>query len=492
MIQQTLFDIEPQRTEIKNFVCPRGYKGLAAFHKYWGKKPTECLSFMIENLTEPGDIVFDPFLGSGLIARESLDRKRRFIGTDINPASIEMARFIVSPPSVQEYSEALKDLEKRVKNEIEKSYLREDGNIATHYLWENETLKSVWFNQHGQRGRIERKPDKYDLTLLARYQNYHCKYLREIELFENSRINTKRELKLGDIFTGRALRNIDILLQHIEGYEETLKKAFMLTLTAASGQMSNMVFAVTNRGKINGKKDERICVGSWVIGYWRPKLHFEVNVWSCFHNRARKIIKGLKDVTNIYNNEHTSDITDFYKANYDCALVNSDARKVVSDMPNGSIKLLLTDPPHSDRIPYLELSEMWNTILGYQVDFDNEIVVSNARGRHKGKDSYNQDMYNLLVKLECKMCAGGIIALIFNARDADSWRYIKEFSDTSSTMSFRGCFDIAYSANSVVQDNRKGGMKHDYVILFEKRGATGDSWQKITSIPGWSDSFPEV
>ena len=49
---------------------PEGYKGLSSFHKYWGKKPTEAWRFLIENLTEPSDIVLDPFLGSGLIAKE--------------------------------------------------------------------------------------------------------------------------------------------------------------------------------------------------------------------------------------------------------------------------------------------------------------------------------------------------------------------------------------------------------------------------------------
>ena len=49
---------------------PKGYKGLAGFHKYWGKKPTETWRFLIENFTDVNDIVLDPFLGSGLIGKE--------------------------------------------------------------------------------------------------------------------------------------------------------------------------------------------------------------------------------------------------------------------------------------------------------------------------------------------------------------------------------------------------------------------------------------
>ena len=42
--------------------------------------------------------------------------------------------------------------------------------------------------------------------------------------------------------------------------------------------MTRMVFAVTGRGKTKGEAAEKVEVGSWVIGYWRPRLHFEVNV----------------------------------------------------------------------------------------------------------------------------------------------------------------------------------------------------------------------
>lgn len=85
---------ESQKHEVHS---PVGYKGLAAFHKYWGKKPTESWRFLIDSLTNPGDLVIDPFLGSGLIAREAVEKKRRFLGIDINPFSIELCTFYLQP-----------------------------------------------------------------------------------------------------------------------------------------------------------------------------------------------------------------------------------------------------------------------------------------------------------------------------------------------------------------------------------------------------------
>jgi len=90
-IQMSLFPQSKSSTEVADFVAPKTYTGLAGFHKYWGKKPIESMCYLIEKCTKEGDIVMDPFLGSGLISRECLLRNRRFVGIDINPFSIDRA-----------------------------------------------------------------------------------------------------------------------------------------------------------------------------------------------------------------------------------------------------------------------------------------------------------------------------------------------------------------------------------------------------------------
>lgn len=132
--QLSLFNFNS--TNIENLTAPKGYKGLAAFHKYWEKKPIECLSFLIESLTTENDIILDPFLGSGLVARESIFRNRRFIGIDINPISVELAQMLINLPSHLHLREILSSFEENIKPKIEATYSLDDGKIASHYLWE--------------------------------------------------------------------------------------------------------------------------------------------------------------------------------------------------------------------------------------------------------------------------------------------------------------------------------------------------------------------
>jgi hypothetical protein len=125
----------------------------------WGKKPHEPLAYIVEQLTEPGQLVLDPFMGSGTAARESLLRGRRFVGFDINPVAVEVSRLLARPPCHGSLKSAFGEIKSKVKEDILRSYLLEDGHsIATHYLWDGNDLNSVWLSGRGKAGRKEPPP----------------------------------------------------------------------------------------------------------------------------------------------------------------------------------------------------------------------------------------------------------------------------------------------------------------------------------------------
>lgn len=487
--QLSLFNLNS--TNIEDLATPKGYKGIAAFHKYWGKKPIECLSFLIESLTTENDIILDPFLGSGLVARESISRKRRFIGIDINPISVELAKMLIDLPSHLHLREILSSFEENIKPKIEATYTLDDGNIASHYLWEEEKIKSVWTIAKGGRKREERIPTEYDYNLIEQFQNYQPKIPREINLFQNSRINTKDNFKLTDLLTCRALHNIDILLEAINQQDNELKKALLLSLTSASGQMSKMVFAITGRGKNKNQPTKKIEVGSWVIGYWRPTLHFEINVWNCFERRVKKLIKAIDEIDDINTSNLSGKLIDVvnYKANV--AIVEGDNRKVLSECPDEIISLIVADPPHSDRIPYLELSEMWNSLIGKKPNFSDEIVISNAVIRGKDRKTYIKEMGIFFDNTARILKPGGILALFFNSKDREIWNFLNQIILSSTEINFRGYFPMKYSSNSVLQNNRTGSLKHDFVLIYQKSGKrSSEFFQSLIVIPGWRSEFP--
>ena len=55
-------------------------------------KPVPVMTHLIECVTNPGDIIFDPFIGSGTTAVAAKKLGRHYFGCDINPEYVELAR----------------------------------------------------------------------------------------------------------------------------------------------------------------------------------------------------------------------------------------------------------------------------------------------------------------------------------------------------------------------------------------------------------------
>jgi hypothetical protein len=483
-------DLLPVSGEEK-LIRPKGYTGLHAFHKYWGKKPLEVLAFLIEHLTAPQDLVMDPFTGSGTAGVEALRLNRRFIGFDLNPIAIKLTGFQLDPPSLSSVAAAFHSVEKETKSQIMETYHSPQFSTpATHYLWEGGTLREVWDVKRGKNGRNIYKPTQQDLSLFQEFQQYQPNNFRLPVFFSNSRINAKSDLLVSDIFTGRALRNIDVLLGVIQGLPESERNSLLLALTAAVGQMSKMVFAITGRGKTTGDKSEKTEVGSWVIGFWRPHLHFEINVWTCFENKVKKMMPGLANTDQSHRQKHSSIVRDVLQSSANYSVQQGDAVTLMEDLPEHCVDLIVTDPPHGDRQPYLELSELWNALLNAPVDFSKEIVVSDAAERRKSVEEYNVRMKHFFHLAASKIKPTGVLALLFNASDSLSWEFLVDCRETVAQhgMDYLGCFPAKYSALSVVQDNREGSLKHDYILLFSSNPVRYRTL--CDEFPGWSKEMP--
>jgi DNA modification methylase len=79
-----------------------------AFYRYPARFSPKFARSAIENLTEHGDTVLDPFMGGGTSAVEALASGRRFVGCDINPLSLFITRVkttSLSEPELRQVAE---------------------------------------------------------------------------------------------------------------------------------------------------------------------------------------------------------------------------------------------------------------------------------------------------------------------------------------------------------------------------------------------------
>ena len=458
------------------------YTGVYGMHKYWGKKPYNIMAAFIERYTAKGELVLDPFCGSGVSVSEAVFNNRKGLGVDINPSSILITDNVIKSISSKEVLNQFSKIEKSCKSKILSLYeVVRNNQVFTgeHFLWENDVLSEVRYTK-GTKTRVTDSPTSHDNDKATKinYESINLFYPKE-NFFHNSRINADGNKKIYELFTPRNLFALALIKKEIDGIgNSSLREFFEFCFTASLGQASKMVFVIKRRsGKSGGHAIalEKKEVGSWVIGYWAPKEYFENNVWTCFENRFRKILKAKKiQDQNIHARQQAKTFEDL--ENKDYLLINQPSQLYLKSLPDNSIDYILTDPPHGNRIPYLELSLLWNSWMQKTVNYEDEIIVSESKIREKDGTNYNQLMYEVFVQCHRILKPEKKLSFMFNSLDDDAWIHSVE-------MFYKIGFELlqvetlSYSANSVVQDNRRNGLQTDFIITYKKRI---DSRNKVT------------
>jgi len=470
--QLTLFENE---TANKTNHIAKSYTGIYGMHKYWSKKPYNILRDFILRYTNKGDLVIDPFCGSGISITESIFTGRKAVGIDINPSAIFIVKQMLSKIPMKLIQDEFTILESEIKDKVNSFYDVRRGDttfVGTHFIWENDNLTEVWYkNNTKSRRKIIEKPTEDDLELASSFSYEKIPYFYPKDnFFHNSRINTNRESHIYDLFTPRNLMALSLLMDRIEKIENAeIREFFRFCFTASVGQASRMVFVIKRRGKFNGKlrETEKKEVGSWVIGYWVPKENFEINAWNCFENRYRRILKAKKGLE--YKKYPINEASEFEELldSRNVLLLNAPSQNALKKIPDNSVDYVITDPPHGNRQPYLELSMMWNSWLKKNVDYDDEIVISESKDRGKDISNYYKLLNEVFVEIERILKPNHYFSLMFNSLDDETWVNLIAHTNRLN-LELDKVETLEYSANSVVQDTRGSGLKTDFILTFRK------------------------
>lgn len=443
------------------------YKGIYAMHKYWGKKPFNEISKFIEQYSSPEDTVMDCFCGSGVTLIEAVKAGRKAVGVDLNPIAIKLANVSMTAVEIEKINATFKSIKKKLQKTIYSLYEMEyEGEpiMVTHTIWKNGEPIEVWYCTDRDKKKIRIGNDT-DIKM-CNEPAIGPKWYPESIMYENSRINVGKEQKVSDLFTPRALVGLSFLcdeIKHIE--DDKLKAVFELTLSGTLSQASNLVFVIRGRKKNEGEPPKAE-VGSWVIGYWVPEEHFEINVWNCFENRFKRILKGMQEIYELF-----SDKTDDYM-NTHLNLINGSATNI--PINDDSVDYVFIDPPHANRILYMEQSLMWNAWLELDnnINWNDEIIVTEAKDRkEKDTENYNELLGTAFAEISRVLKPKKYFSLAFNCLDDGTWIDILNLFVTHG-FEIREIVPLEYSATSVIQDNRKNALKTDFVLTFQNTGNT--------------------
>lgn len=457
---------------------PKTYTGFYSMHKYWSKKPYNLVSSFINRFSEHGDVVLDPFCGSGITAVEALKSHRKAVAVDLNPAAIFITETSLSHVDLDGLGTSFQAIEARLRDTLTALYAtkcekcRDSAALITHTIWSNGTPTEIWYRCDSCNiKKAVKEPDRSDLQNISRIDRSPIPYwYPKMELFENYRINAKAGMKVDQLFTKRNLHALAALFGAIQEVDNvSIKNHLRFCFTGALGQASKMVFVVRRRGKMTGADAQgKAEVGSWVIGYWIPHENFEISVWNCFSNRFARVVRGKQDLGRMLPGPAIkAESFDHMKNGQANILALNQSATDLPQIPDSSIDYIFTDPPHGDRIPYMELSLLWNSWLGFSPDYQNEVVISNSKSRQKDLKGYENGLHNAFVEMERVLKPGKYCSIAFNSLDDQVWSLLLGIFD-SVGFEIVETGSMRYSANSVVQDTRKRGLKSDLVITCRK------------------------
>ena len=452
-------------------------------HKYWARKPSNILKDYINTYFKEGDTLVDPFSGSGVFLAQAKKRNIDAFGYDINPIAYLLSEVTANPPSLKKFKiEAQKIIElansykelftidgkdiRYIVHEIESECsncqkvgsITQSEKIGTKYHCSNcgtrlsfnfEKLKGTKIIKIYDRDNKEYTGEKYikaQKEILDRISE--SKFNQN--LIPNRRILAFPGMKLSDLFTPRAFHIFGELFEAAHAVkDESAKKAILLFLTSSVAQSSRLI-PYRNNLSTGGP--------AWTVpGFWIAPLHLETNPIIHLEARYKKFLKGLESLERQYKNISAK-----------VKIEHMSAQSGLGKLKDSSVDGIFFDPPYGDNVPYVEFSAIWNGFLNRNINYADEVIVSDRKEYLSSWDKYEEDIRSIIFLFQKKLKDGGKVIMTFNNLDPRAWKIVLESFSKSSFV----CVDAKYQIPAVVSSKSQMASNTsyvgDYYCVFEK------------------------
>lgn len=467
---KTVFDLRSKLSNLK----PLHDTPFGRLHPYWARKPLNVLREIIRSLSQEGDIVADPFMGSGTTVFASLLENRSVVGWDINPLSTLIVQSTLDlsrngKDHIEKIGEFLKEVEgvlfpwfsdKKNSLIIERKRFTVVGSFdyGNYKLMPTEVItKPINGDYQKNVSSVFLKAKRFSqASLLQRPINFE-----RICLLENSRIAIPRGAKLSHYFLKENQASINLFLRRIEQYK-------------CSDEIKNLLYFILSMSIPLLRLSDYKASSQWP--YWRPKQHLTSrNPIFVFRRRYRELIFAHTWVAeNIPSYEKVDDF-DFYKRGKKTDLflsINTKAfQKIDVTKLEGKLDLIVTDPPYGDHVPYLEYSSLWIKALNIPLNkkaFNLEIVKSDARSRKQHTSKYILKLTKALSVCGQLIKSKGFVVWFYQDSSLTNWVALLKTSKESD-LRFRVVIPLSKQRRSMKTVTTPGNtFDGDLILIFQK------------------------
>jgi DNA modification methylase len=330
-------------------------------HGYFTRQTWNVVAEYIKNFSKPGDLVLDPFGGSGITAVEAMMNGRKAINIDLNPMAVFMVQSLISPVKQNEFTEAF--------NVVKKEYLK-----------------------------LEPKTDDEIAKTLNKYKGPKI-----LPLPKGSDVTTVDKL-----FSNKQIAELSLLKSIIKKQENENVRNVLLLAFSSTINKHNLTFHYT---KSDGGGD------SAAFRYYRYRIApspGKMPLMQIFETKYKKVLSAKKEMFYFINEQTISN-----------AQIRKGTATNLHFLPKESVDYIYTDPPYGKKIPYLDLSIMWNAWLDFEVTEEDYAQEAIEGGEHnKSKEEYNSLIAQSIKEMYRVLKFDRWLSFVFAHKDPEFWHLI--------------------------------------------------------------------
>ncbi len=337
-------------------------------HGYFTKQVWKVVQTYIETFTQAGDVVLDPFGGSGVTLVEALLLGREAIHIDLNPLSIFIVKRLIQPVETAELVDAFRGICKLFRAKVPKT-------------------------------------DDQVVQALRRYP-----YPKGIKLPEDSDVRYIEEL-----FSPKQLAELALLRHLIRDVDKQPVRDCLMLMFSGLLNKINLTYH-SSKGRSEGRGD------SAVFRYYRYRIApkpAKIDTMKYFESRLKKVIAAKKEISAFIDAKTVSR-----------AVLRQGTATDLHDIQSESVDYIYTDPPYGSKIPYLDLSVMWNAWLDLAVSEKDYAVEAIEGGEHhKSKREYSELLASSIREMARVLKYDRWLSFVFAHKDPSYWHLIVDSAE---------------------------------------------------------------
>ncbi|WP_416268602.1 DNA methyltransferase [Burkholderia cepacia] len=477
-------------------------------HSYHTKVPPEAIIPFIKHFSRPGDVVLDPFCGTGMTGVAAELSGRRAVLNDLSVVAGHLAYNHTRPCDPKALQDAFDTIAADLDAEFREIYACTDGKergYILYTLWSRDAVCpncqksfSIWESIDRESGRmparltcpgcgqssakhalkyagnrpvllsyqrangqrVERAPTAEDLSIIqdqaeipptAWYPNVEIDSTRE--MYIRSALHLQGVERVADFYMPRNLRALSSLWSRIQAVsDERVRSALMFAFT-------NTAWHGTRMRRFNARGGQRPLTGTLYI----PQLSSEANVLAVMRNKIRQL-------RSYYESLGTP--------SEPLPAIRLGSATRLSGIPDGSVDYVFTDPPFGSNLFYADCNLIWESWLGGLTRQQEEAVVNKSRDKSKGGktvEDYESLMTQSMREIFRVLKPGAWATLVFHNTDPAVWRAIQSAAEVAGfQIEDAGALDRkqqshkGYKGRSETED-----VAHFDVIMSMRKRTTG-------------------